>query len=54
MAEEKKTTRELAFLKTGASLKTKEQQKAFVDGVTDQLLVEVQAERKRMGLPPLV
>ena len=53
MAEEKKTTRELAFLKTGASLKTKEQQKAFVDGVTDQIMVAVQAARKRQGLPPL-
>jgi uncharacterized protein YkwD len=51
--ENKKTTRELAFLKSAASLKTPEQRKAFVDDVTSRLLAEVQAERKRQGLPPL-
>jgi hypothetical protein len=53
MAEEKKTRRELVRLVGPEGLKTEEQRKAFAEGIADDLLPLVQAERKRQGLPPL-
>jgi hypothetical protein len=45
--------RSLAFMLGADDLKTPEQRKEFVEGVTDELFEQVQAERKRQGLPPL-
>ena len=48
-----KTNKTPVHLEHPTNLKDPKVRKKFVDKITDTLVNEVQAARKRMGLPPL-